>query len=518
LLLLLSALFILSVFYIRNAPTQLAHYTDPVIYLAGAQSIAEGNGYRFATHVGTPKIGCHPPLQSSYLALFWRMRPKFPDNIALLYGAMVLLVLAGFTLFFWYAVTNGVRPIVAALLALAWGTSIPWCALVYSFMSDVLFILLATALVIFWSKKADANAWRTWLITGALVALMYLTRTAAMVVAGILAVAVLVRSFKLRQAGLALAYFATVVPAVVLWKLWGRGTPNYSDYIQFRLEAQGGLRGAIQEILSSTLSYLSGLDLNHGLFPGFMDLPSNPAIIKTVWSPILTAAVMLLCWGFIGLAAAGWWRSRTSARERVLGFIAVAYLAQLCVYPAHIGERAVYVLVPLVVVWACRGTALLPVRVVQSTVWRFGIVVFLALAAVTNVTSCARFMAYLNECSQPQELKQAGEWLRANSPPDAIVAATLSEPTAHFYNYSGRRVVENFFHQHPDFKFSVAKHSIQPVPHADYILLCWYSTLTVKDFAGYDVELAFASANRKYRLYRVKPASIGTVTSTSVSH
>src|SRR3954447_25305273 len=77
----LSVLLMLAVFYTRNAPTHLAHYTDPVIYLSGAQSIAEGNGYRFITHVGTPKIGCHPPLQSTYLALFWSLNSNFPQNL-----------------------------------------------------------------------------------------------------------------------------------------------------------------------------------------------------------------------------------------------------------------------------------------------------------------------------------------------------------------------------------------------------------------------------------------------------
>ena len=51
------ALAVLACFHLRYLPTQLAHYTDPVIYLSGAESLANGEGYHFATHVGNTRIG-----------------------------------------------------------------------------------------------------------------------------------------------------------------------------------------------------------------------------------------------------------------------------------------------------------------------------------------------------------------------------------------------------------------------------------------------------------------------------
>jgi len=72
------ALAVLACFHLRYLPTQLAHYTDPVIYLSGAESLANGEGYHFATHVGNMRIGCHPPLHAAYLSLFCRLYPEFP--------------------------------------------------------------------------------------------------------------------------------------------------------------------------------------------------------------------------------------------------------------------------------------------------------------------------------------------------------------------------------------------------------------------------------------------------------
>src|SRR5947209_4846749 len=122
-LILLAVLLVLAGFYVRYQPIKLAHYTDPLIYLSGAESLAEGNGYRYATHAGTPRITVHPPLQSAYLSLFWRWYSDFPANIPLLYAAMVLSAFATFILFYRFCRKNGIPGVVAGLLILSWGLS-----------------------------------------------------------------------------------------------------------------------------------------------------------------------------------------------------------------------------------------------------------------------------------------------------------------------------------------------------------------------------------------------------------
>src|SRR5205807_931168 len=54
LLVLIGAFLLLIGFYLSYQPTKTVHATDPLIYLFGAESLAEGKGYRFIAHAGTP--------------------------------------------------------------------------------------------------------------------------------------------------------------------------------------------------------------------------------------------------------------------------------------------------------------------------------------------------------------------------------------------------------------------------------------------------------------------------------
>ena len=112
-------------------------------------------------------------------------------------------------------------------------------------------------------------------------------------------------------------------------------------------------------------------------------------------------------------------------------------------------------------------------------------------------------MTYLDSCSHREELSEVGDWLRHNSPPEAVVAATMSEPVMHFYHYSGRKVVENYFQKQP--WFSIAGESGNGLRKADYLLLDWYSYLTLDDFNFRSFHLAKSSSMGRYRLYRVGP-------------
>jgi len=504
LLILIISLLVLAGCYYRNAPTRLAHYTDPLIYLSGAQSIAEGNGYRFAAHAGTPKIGCQPPLQSTYLSLFWRLYPRFPENISLLYGAMVLCAFGTFILFYRYCLKSGVPPIIAGLLIIAWGLSMPWGVLIYSFMSDILFGFFCIVLASYWRDADDIDSWRRWFVSGVIVTLMYLTRTAALAVLLMLGLVVAWRAIKWRKIKPLIAYLTPLIPALVLWKIWGAEAPRYSDYMRFRFEQEGGWSQLIRCWMDSAQQYLLGLDFGQALFPSLMELPSRQFLTTTVWSPILTALIVILCWSFTFFWVTGCWRSGT-AKERIFGLVVAAYLGQLCLYPAHMAERVLYAVLPFVLVWAWKGTSVLPRRFIASKALQWGTVAFLIVNIIGNAGPFTRMMNYLDSCSRPEELKEVAEWLRSNSLPDAVVAATLSEPIMHFYNYSGRRVVENNLHSRPELKFSVANHSINGSRKADYVLLCWYSPLKIEDCNVSRLHLAKSSSRGTYRLYRLEP-------------
>jgi hypothetical protein len=492
------ALAVLLAFHLRHVPTQLAHYTDPVIYLAGAESIAEGQGYRFISHAGTPRIGCHPPLNSAYLALFWKLNPRFPENVWLLYGGFFLLVAATFILFYRYCLKNEVPPLVAALLILAWGLSAQWGTLLWGFMSDILFGALALVLANYWSKAGDVLLPRRWFVTGILLALMYLTRTAATAFIGTF---VIIAGFALSKRGTwkpLLALLTPIIPTVLLWKWWSFGTPSYGGYIRFRFAEEGTWAAVFKYNFDSALDYLTGLGFVRCLFSSMLNLPSNPAIAKTAFSPIFTVFIMLFCWLFTACWVFGFWHTR-SKRQLVIGCAVGAYLLQLCVYPANLSERALYVILPFILIWAWKGLSLVLERWPRVRLFRPALLVLLGACVVGNSFGYARSGSYLNNCSRPEELAEISTWLRTNSTPETLVAATISEPTFHFYKYSDRRVVENYLQKKPF--FSVASHSTNGV-HADYVLLYWYSELKADKLNG-GLQLAKASSHGNYRLYRV---------------
>jgi len=529
-LILLAVLLTLAGFYLRYQPIRLAHYTDPLVYLSGAESLAEGNGYRFVAHAGTPRITVHPPLQSAYLSLFWRLNPNFPANIPWLYAAMVLTVFATFILFYRFCRKNRMPGLVAGLLILSWGLSLNFGGLIFSFMSDVTFGLLWMILGAFWLESQDLDSARHWLITGVIVMLMYLTRTAALAVIVTFAGVAAWRAWSRAQIKLIVAYLLPVVTAIVLWNLWKAGSPSYGDYIKVRMAEQGGWSGAIRDTFDRAQDYLSGLGFNRGIFPALMEWPSRRPLLHSVWSPILTAVTLGLSWLLTIFGVAGCWGTRRirsggeicgarsaggspgaasgepiapAIRERIFGLVVAVYLFQLCLYPAGLGERVLFAVLPFVLVWAWKGSSLLPSRIIGSRAWTCALVIFLGLNVVGNAGSFASAMTYLDTCSHREELQEIGDWLRQNSPPETVVAATLSEPVMHFYHYSGRRVVENYFQKQPC--FSIVSESLCGTRNADYLLLDWYSYLTLDDLSFRSFHLAHSSSLGRYRLYRVGP-------------
>ena len=190
-------------------------------------------------------------------------------------------------------------------------------------------------------------------------------------------------------------------------------------------------------------------------------------------------------------------------KQRLFGLVVFVYLLELCLYPDGLGERVLYPVLPFVLVWAWQSSASFQSAIHRSKAFSWAAVIFLVLNVVGNASSFASAMTYLDSCSHREELSEVGDWLRHNSPPEAVVAATMSEPVMHFYHYSGRKVVENYFQKQPC--FSIVGDSLIGTRNADYLLLDWYSSLTVGDLNFRSFHLAKSSSFGRYRLYRVGP-------------
>jgi len=74
-----------------HAPRTIGTYQDDGIYLVTAKSLAEGKGYRHLELPGEPYQTKYPILYPLLVSLIWRVWPQFPDNIAGIQVANVLL-------------------------------------------------------------------------------------------------------------------------------------------------------------------------------------------------------------------------------------------------------------------------------------------------------------------------------------------------------------------------------------------------------------------------------------------
>jgi hypothetical protein len=205
----------------RDMPHLGLHYDD-TLYLVGAKSLAEGQGYRIQSVPGQPFQTKYPPVLSALLAPVWKFGPSFPQNLPLLtlfawlmFLACLFFMRATFRRFGFGAGETWLLTFVAAVhpVVLLLGISL---------MSDLLSLAIFLACLLVAERalqptKGDPTegAWLA-LAAGALGGLAYLTRTSALPLALTAPLCFLLR----RRYSRALLFFAGMLPALLGWQFW----------------------------------------------------------------------------------------------------------------------------------------------------------------------------------------------------------------------------------------------------------------------------------------------------------
>jgi hypothetical protein len=476
---------------------------DTSVYLAGAKSMVEGKGYCFAEYSQTPKITIVPPLQSTYLAAWWKMQPTFPDNLDSMYAGMIVLAIASLALCACYWRWQGIPWWAVCLILPVWGVAMNWVFLIYWFLSDILFglfwILLAWQ---FRSREALATP-RWWALTGVVMALMYLTRTAAL--APICALG-LVAWFSAgdKRWKRALVYSAMVVPVVLAWQRWTAGNNNYATLIGFFQTHEGGILGLLGLCLSNLTGYLSGNAFILALAPAFFEKMTAPGVFHT---PQGIALVLIIqgggfLWMFLWTYGVFKLGSKT---ERWLAFVVLAYLLEVGLWPYDFSTRGGFAVLPILIVWAWRGGAALAGRWQVVAPMRVGLA---ALAAGLFLSSLhllqGRIGGWQRLC-RLDELREVAEWTRRHTPTNALVASTWTLPNLYFNQFSERQIVTDYFRPPPNWE--PVSHAAQNYIEADYLLVSrkWTLEAGPKELGRF--EKVKSSGSSAYSLYRVnKPA------------
>lgn len=237
----------------RDIP-QFGIYQDDGLFLIGAKSLTEHQGYRISNLPGEPFQTKYQPLHAWLLAGLWSIDRSFPGNLVLvsIYQALVLvsfIALSGL-LFRSFRFSPLQSAALCAFLALSpW--IIYWATVPFS---DYLFAALvaATFLVL---NGATANR-RWFLAAGVVAAAACLTKSAGVLIVP----AVLIGTLRRRDWRSVGVFLVPVLPAIAGWTLWAsfHRTPSgqpifwyYTDYIGAFLK-NGGLR-ALPNIIPHNL-------------------------------------------------------------------------------------------------------------------------------------------------------------------------------------------------------------------------------------------------------------------------
>ncbi len=339
--------------YFIREPVKFTYPYDTDFYLTGTKSLAEGQGYRLVTHQGAPRLSLYPPLQSAYLAVFWNLGGgSYPGNLRWLLAGMALVSLATVSVLQLLCVRCGAGWRYSTLLACAIGLSPNWIHFLPKFYSDYLGTLFVAILLLLWETESFRHSKNRWLVTGILLALIYLARVAAIAFIGGVFVMLW---FTERNRRLILS-IQLLLPFLLAWgvckALMNAGsTGGYISFIPGMIK-QSGFGSYVAQCSWQAWQYLSGLQLVDLTVPALARASGQP----TVQSLGVSWLAQVVHYGAgLGLMFGIFWVTwnRQNSRFRVYGFIVALYLAMIIITPFFAGYRYLILLLP----WFLAGLA-----------------------------------------------------------------------------------------------------------------------------------------------------------------
>lgn len=414
----------------RDVP-QFGAYQDDGLFLIGAKSLSEHQGYRISNLPGEPFQTKYQPLHAWVLAAIWRLNPNFPGNLTLvaIYEALVLVAFIALSglLFRSFQLSPLESASLCAFLALSpW--IIYWATVPFS---DYLFAALVAGTFLLLNR-------RLFLAAGFVAAAACLTKSAGILIVPAVLIGTLWRRDR-RSAGL---FLIPVLPAIAGWTLWAnmhRAASDqpilwyYTDYIGAFVRNNGfhALPQIIPQNLVSMMSAAGSVVIQ--------DLPSS---MPGRFLSILVAAAMIT--GAIRIA------KRTGLIEYSIFCLLLALT--LTVWNFSPSVRLMLPMLPMLAIGLYlegRVLAQLIQRSLQGKDFGNRVAAYLILAGMAggclygirqNSVFIGRQIPALLEQSREWNVRsrEVFGWMRASLPASAVVLA--SDDTL-VYLYTGRKSV-----------------------------------------------------------------------------
>lgn len=466
---------------------------DAAVYITGARSLAEGAGYRFVDHVGTPGIGLYPPGHSLGLSMVWRLRPEFPDNLGYLtawvigMGCVALGLIYGI-LRHW-EVPRG--PALAGVALL--GVSPIWIHGHQMLGSDFQFLALSFLAALPWLIQRPRSEKIRWLCTGVAIGLAYLTRSAAQAY-GLALCPVAILLFVRRQRIAALALAVPFFVAAISWQMMSTDTVRYVEVFQAHMG--NSWESYFRLLLSNGLESLEGLPFWRlfcpyiGFAPGIAQRYGEG--LRILVQGFTTGLFLMLLLGMLREALS----EKRPSQRCILGF-SLVYAGQILVLPVqadHFG-RFLMPLSPvfLALAWrmACRS---------RFSGWIFGPGV--AGLMVLNLAYLVPRAGDPYDNKHLGEVREVAEWLRAHTKPDALVVVSWTQPFPYIAQWSGRSLVTDYL-DGPDAGGEPVSHAHQGLVQGDWLVAGPGDAR--RENPGHPLQQAFSSSGGAYQVYKVLP-------------
>lgn len=429
-------------------PRYFPHFHDSTVYLSGAKSIAEGTGYRFAGFEGHPGIGIFPPGQSLYLSQWWRLEPRYPENLSILYFAAIVMSAAASAAVFGVLREFGMPDLWSWLVAFCVAVGMRWVEHISWLMAEHGFIACSLGIAWLWLRRgSDSPApLGLWFVTGVAVALALLFRTAAIGIAGGLFLVAAYAAWSRRDLRVLIFGVAPVAVAVGWCRSLSQGWVTYSDVFARTLMLEGGgLKAVVRVVGEQLLEFGSGRPVWDNSFNLVSRVPlwvhSKSAIFG--WMMIVGAAVM--CSGLLFLAARG--VSLVSGRSKGGVLVcAASYAALVLVAPNGANGIGRYTLPLIPFFFGCAWKGAESCGFLRSPKLRGVALVCLVVVGIGgNLFMSLRSREFWTSMFNRSEVEEVARWLAERSRKDWIIAVDWSQPWFQIHCATGIDFVQNPF-------------------------------------------------------------------------
>jgi hypothetical protein len=399
----------------RPVPAGVWH--DDGVYMVVGQALSQGDGLRYAGVPGEVPAVKFPPLYSALLAVLWAVLGSVgPVTLAAELLNLVLVAAAGGVTAWALHEGAGLRRREAiGLAAVAFVSADVWRPALIP-LSEPLFLLLASAAFMVWSRASRPGDSKGASLLAALLAAAVLTRTAGLAVVAGFGVALLVRRGPRAAA-------AVVAPPLLAAFAWGAWASSRAEAIPEGLRDVLGPYGGwlAGQIAGAPGAFVAALPTHASAVAGWV----LALLVPGLTGPWLWVAGIPL--GLVALAG-GWSLGR---RLPPLPWVALAYLAMLVVWP-YVDRRLVAPLHPWMVTTVGVGALDAARRLRASAApaasrirHALGAAAFVWVVAYASVTAsrASREWAVGAYRMRAGWLAAAVEALEKTAPPTAVVGA-----------------------------------------------------------------------------------------------